>query len=558
MIPERPLFWKGIPLFHIRFFSRDFFGRLYFVLGQGLGDHVNGFRVLHEIRTRFPKAHCIVYADQRWEDLVCRISEIEIRWFPKAKDVLSREGTNNPYDQAHEEIRTEIRTMKEPSYLAYAHFPMPDRYARRETTLEATARSIGLSLKEAARPYLPVKAEDLAWAEGYLKEHALEAGKFVLISPYSWENKRWGKENFSRLIDALRDRFHLRTVVVSYPEIGPFGNTGVVCAYDLSLGQISGLMQLAGLYIGLDSGPSHMAAFFDLPMVVVFIEKRTFPFEVRPLTPLGLYVVESFFSTLSIPGVETVLGAVTFLLSLKKKSPIPECPMCTKLMQYVLSAADPVSVRLMCSCGSSIEHDRTSSVHVKKKTSCPATKIVEKTGYNFVEQSWTLETLRSVESSIETNAPERVDFLFSKTDKREWGVWDLPPGSLDIRPDSIWEWMWRKGYRIERIDLGQDMTRFSFARGKEEDRHHKTLERFRIPWGNTLLVAAEIQYLRWFSYETWGTPGSLVGIVKAQAELSSWPAEIRGCAWAAFLAQKSMRSFRWLIKGFLGGLKRQK
>lgn len=558
IIPEKPLVWKGIPLFHVEFFPSDFSGRIYFVLGQGLGDHVNGFRVLREIQARFPKAHCIVYADRRWQELVVRLKNIEIRWFPKAKDVLSRDGTNNPYDQAHETIRREIRRFRKSSYLAYAHFPMPDRYARRETTLEATARSIGLPLKEAARPYLPVAPEDLAWAEGYLKEHALEADKFVLVSPYSWENKRWGKENFSLLIDALRDRFHLRAVVVSYPEIGRFDNPGVVLAYNLSLGQISGLMQLAGLYIGLDSGPSHMAAFFDLPVVVVFIEKRTFPFEVRPLTPSGLYVVESFFSTQSMPMVETVLGAVTVLLSSKKKFPIPECPMCAKPMQYVLCAANPGSLRLMCSCGLSFEHDITSKGRVEKKTSFPEKNFLEENGYNFAELSWTPESLRSLETGIENNAPERVSFLLSKTDNKGWEVRGLPPGSLDIRPDSVWEWMWRKGYRLERIDLSHDKTRFSFSRGKEESLHHRNPGRFPIPWGNTLLIATEFQYLRWFSYGTWGTPGSLVGIVKGQAELSAWPTEIRGCAWTAFLAQKSMRSFRWLIKGFFWGLKRQK
>ncbi|OOH79740.1 hypothetical protein BOX30_06225, partial [Leptospirillum ferriphilum] len=175
--------------------------------------------------------------------------------------------------------------------MAYAHFPMPDRYSRRETTLEATARTIGLSLGPSPRPFLPVGHSDFSWAEEYLQKHHLEKEKFVLIAPFSWPNKVWGKERFSQLIDRFHDELGLRTVVVSYPEIGPFNNPGVVCAFDLSLGQIAGLMQYAGLYVGLDSGPSHMAAFFELPMVVIFVEQRTFPFEVRPLTPSGVYVV---------------------------------------------------------------------------------------------------------------------------------------------------------------------------------------------------------------------------------------------------------------------------
>lgn len=78
IIPDRPLRWNGIPLFHVGAFPEDFSGRLFFVLGQGLGDHVNGFRILHELKQRFTQAVFIVYADLRWEELVRRIEGIEI------------------------------------------------------------------------------------------------------------------------------------------------------------------------------------------------------------------------------------------------------------------------------------------------------------------------------------------------------------------------------------------------------------------------------------------------------------------------------------------------
>ena len=127
IIPERPLSWKKVPLFHFELFSNDFSGTLYFVLGQGLGDHVNGFRIVHEVKKQFSKAICIVYADMRWEELVLRIEGIQIRWYPKAKDVISKTGTNNPYDSAHETIRNEIRFADGQAFLAYAHFLCPQQ-----------------------------------------------------------------------------------------------------------------------------------------------------------------------------------------------------------------------------------------------------------------------------------------------------------------------------------------------------------------------------------------------------------------------------------------------
>ena len=245
IIPSKPLRWFGIPLFHINLFSPGFSGRLYFILGQGLGDHVNGFRILTEIQRKFPHSLCIIYADLRWQELVDRLKNVEIRWYPKAKDILSKEGTNNPYDLAREEVRNEISGSDGDAFLAYAHFPMSDRHARQESTLEATARTIGLVLEKDTRPYLPLLPSDIQWASNFLSENNLEKNGYAVIAPLSWPNKMWGKSNFESLIDHLYESFGLRTVIASYPDIGLFTNNAAVCAYDLSLGQLAGLFCLS-------------------------------------------------------------------------------------------------------------------------------------------------------------------------------------------------------------------------------------------------------------------------------------------------------------------------
>ena len=173
IIPSRPLRWFDIPLFHISFFSSEFSGRLYFIFGQGLGDHVNAFRVLIEIQKRFPQASFVIYADLSWQELVERLENVEIRWYPKAKDILSKEGTNNPYDSAREEVRKEISDLRGEAFLAYAHFPMPDRHARQGSTLEAIARTIGLDLGKNVRPYLPIHDADTQWAAAFLSKNGL-------------------------------------------------------------------------------------------------------------------------------------------------------------------------------------------------------------------------------------------------------------------------------------------------------------------------------------------------------------------------------------------------
>src|SRR5579863_3146277 len=86
-------------------------GRLYFVLRQGLGDTVNGLRILHEVMKRYPGAEPIVYADPRWKDLYALHSELSgraIRFYPEGRSPVSQgRGAIEPYRQAYREIREE-------------------------------------------------------------------------------------------------------------------------------------------------------------------------------------------------------------------------------------------------------------------------------------------------------------------------------------------------------------------------------------------------------------------------------------------------------------------
>ena len=54
----------------------SFDGKLFFILGPGLGDTVNDFRILHEVLLRYPNATPIVYADPRWKSLYALLPEM--------------------------------------------------------------------------------------------------------------------------------------------------------------------------------------------------------------------------------------------------------------------------------------------------------------------------------------------------------------------------------------------------------------------------------------------------------------------------------------------------
>ena len=99
-----------------------------------------------------------------------------------------------------------------------------------------------------------------------------------------------------------------------------------------------------------------MAASFALPMVVVFVETRVIPFEVRPLSPHALLVVESFFDPVPVPKTESVADAVDFILKAWNQNRVPSCPVCERSMNYVVASAVS-AIRRMSSWGLAIDKD---------------------------------------------------------------------------------------------------------------------------------------------------------------------------------------------------------
>ena len=87
-----------------------FKGTLYFILGPGLGDTVNDFRILKEVLNLYPCAHGVVYADSRWKDLYQIVPELyfcEIRLYPPAPSgVLC--GNEKPFHHTFNEVLREI------------------------------------------------------------------------------------------------------------------------------------------------------------------------------------------------------------------------------------------------------------------------------------------------------------------------------------------------------------------------------------------------------------------------------------------------------------------
>lgn len=124
----------------------------------------------------------------------------------------------------------------------------------------------------------------------FLKRSGWDTGKSIIyINPCArWTSKYWTVENWSNLCDKLiretgcmivmagsrQDKTYISTIAGSMTE------KPVVAAGSLSLPEIAALLHKSSVYVGLDSGPMHMAAMAGVPVVALF--GPTHPERVKP------------------------------------------------------------------------------------------------------------------------------------------------------------------------------------------------------------------------------------------------------------------------------------
>lgn len=103
--------------------------------------------------------------------------------------------------------------------------------------------------------------------------------RFAIVAPgAAFESKRWSADGFASVIDHLKNRWGLETIVVAGP--GQEQNAGEVSALSKSKPRILSHIDLVELkaliayfgrvFVGNDSGPMHIAAAFECPVVAVF------------------------------------------------------------------------------------------------------------------------------------------------------------------------------------------------------------------------------------------------------------------------------------------------
>jgi len=135
-------------------------------------------------------------------------------------------------------------------------------------------------------PVLQLSEKAVQWRDHYWQQHGLETRSpvFVIHPGSGGKNKCWKSEGFQRVAHWWQKERKGRILVILGPaeeqEIKHWQSIGDVAA-QLSIWQVAALLSRAGLYLGNDSGVSHVAGAVGTRGVVLF--GPTQPQQWRPL-----------------------------------------------------------------------------------------------------------------------------------------------------------------------------------------------------------------------------------------------------------------------------------
>jgi heptosyltransferase-3 len=272
--------------------------RLLVIRAGALGDCLLMLPALAALRIHFPQARIEVMGyPRRWEWvlgrglvdavhtierpgmhlLFCEATEVpqSLKTFLRAYDVILsyRPDPDGVFAR-------NLRTLSERLVLSQAPFPPPPPKVHVADYALNLVAELGVHLPTSV-PCLPLTSTDLMLIQPFFSTHRIDhaAARLVVVHPGSGsEAKRWPLENFAALLEALTAEPRVRIVVVAgYAEAGVVDrllpllrDAKPLVAIDWLLPPTAALIAHAAVFVGHDSGLTHLAAAFGRPTVALF------------------------------------------------------------------------------------------------------------------------------------------------------------------------------------------------------------------------------------------------------------------------------------------------
>ena len=135
---------------------------------------------------------------------------------------------------------------------------------------------LGVERPRELPPYIPVRAEASAWSKDFWRRSGLQGRKVLVLTPGSGaREKNWPLEFFPEVVEWWKRKFTGESIVVLGPVEEELGRSGknwkqmrVVGGLDLA--KLAALIRRCDLYLGNDSGVTHLASALGVETVALF------------------------------------------------------------------------------------------------------------------------------------------------------------------------------------------------------------------------------------------------------------------------------------------------
>ena len=125
-----------------------------------------------------------------------------------------------------------------------------------------------------------IDEQEKVCVERLLFESGVKDGDIlVMVNPSGrWQSKRWGTEKFASLCDVLSSEYGVKTVIIGGPEdirtsceVKTLMRTApIITAGKTTIKGLAALLSKAKVLVTNDSGPMHIAAALNVPVVAIF------------------------------------------------------------------------------------------------------------------------------------------------------------------------------------------------------------------------------------------------------------------------------------------------
>lgn len=128
------------------------------------------------------------------------------------------------------------------------------------------------------RPVFHMPSGAMEAARERLAAAGLRERAYVVVAPGAiWATKRWPAERFAEVMARLKRERGLDALLIGAPaeralceEVAVGVEGARVLAGETPLSEMAGIISLASLYVGNDSGPTHVAMALSVPTVAIF------------------------------------------------------------------------------------------------------------------------------------------------------------------------------------------------------------------------------------------------------------------------------------------------